>query len=84
MFEAITSNLLIPFAFFFLIRKLIGLIVEEKEVGMKLYLKINGCSSIAYNLSFIIAETILVLGVINYHLNLLIGMRSTCNAGLVL
>lgn len=46
--KGLISNMIIPVAFFFLVRKVISQIVSEKETGMKEYLTINGCKLLSY------------------------------------
>ena len=53
------SNMLLPAGFFMFSRKVIGQIVLEKEKGLIEYLKINGMKEAAYNLSFILHESLI-------------------------
>ena len=53
------SNLLLPAGFFMFCRKVIGQIVLEKEKGLIEYLKMNGMKETAYNLSFVLHESII-------------------------
>ena len=66
--QALVSSMILPLAFFFLLRKVMALIVGEKESGMKEYLEINGCSKLAYIMSFMASEAILGLIVSIYKL----------------
>ena len=61
----LTSMLMIPLSYLLLARKVIGQIVREKETGMKEYLKINGCSTLSYHLSFLLSEALFALLVRN-------------------
>ncbi|CDW82000.1 abc transporter family protein [Stylonychia lemnae] len=59
MVLSLLANLILPLSFFFLLRKILGQIVSEKESGMKEYLLINGCDINSYHLSYLVSEGIL-------------------------
>lgn len=65
MFEVssiVMANLVIPVAFFFLLRKVIAQVVDEKETGIKTYLEVNGLRNAAvYYSSFLFSESIIAL-----------------------
>ena len=54
-----TATMLLPISFFVYCRKILGHIVSEKEKGMLGYLKMNGMSQSAYNLSFVVHEMLI-------------------------
>lgn len=56
--DRIMTNMLLPLSFFIFCRKLLGQIVQEKEKGIKDYLKMNSMSETAYNISFVLHETL--------------------------
>jgi hypothetical protein len=56
--KRIVKATLLPLAFFLFSRRLLGIIVFEKEKGILEYLKMNGMSETAYNVSFVIYEGI--------------------------
>ena len=55
--DSMMSEMLLPVAFYMFCRKLLGQVVLEKEKGMLDYLKMNGMSQVAYNLSYVLHET---------------------------
>eukprot|EP00347_Sterkiella_histriomuscorum_P015355 403357331 len=76
--QAMMASMILPLAFFFLLRKVISLIVSEKESGMKQYLLINGCESLPYYLSFLCSEAILSLVIVVMNI-LVLKFYSDCN-----
>ena len=54
--ERLISATLLPLSFFMFARRFLGNIVQEKEKGILGYLKMNGMSQAAYNISFILHE----------------------------
>lgn len=52
------ATMLLPISFFVYCRKILGHIVLEKQTGLLEYLKMNGMSPTAYNLSFVLNEMI--------------------------
>lgn len=57
--DQMMSNMLLPAGFFMFCRKVIGQIVLEKEKGLIEYLKMNGMKEAAYNLSFVLHESLI-------------------------
>jgi hypothetical protein len=57
--DTMTATMLLPISFFVYCRKILGNIVSEKEKGMLGYLKMNGMSPTAYNLSFVLHEMLI-------------------------
>jgi len=57
--ERIITASLLPLSFFLFARRLLGAIVQEKEKGIVAYLKMNGMSEMAYNLSFVFHEALI-------------------------
>jgi hypothetical protein len=73
--ERIMTATLLPLSFFLFARRLLGAIVLEKEKGMLAYLKMNGMSEMAYNLSFVLHEALINGPLICLVLDLLVWYR---------